>query len=630
MDADEGYQSLIKILNDKYDNPEARRCALHDWENLRQNNGETVKQYAQRFEEAVIFQESSGRKDLTADAKKEKFGNGLTSVAGESARAMVDPLTHLSFTQYINMVCGYARSFETSAIINSYGKASPTAQRPAPRTQLMGSEVKKEGHKDGNLSRGLGKCRRCGGKEHTEDKCWSTTIKDKERRCLICGAYDHRKVDCPNRTSKCQRCGRNGHLSSVCWAKIRSRPTTAPSKPATNKISCDSAHASEAHASEEGEPMMECKTRGEAVDSSALTLEVSNEGVQLQDGQKNRLEDFVDFNTPKIILRVGEKPQPGRTAKCVHVDALVDTGAGACFVHSTLIELLIGHNIISQDEICSIKGVLVTYANGEKANCTSAVRLPIRPKKDSSRDTKWLSCLISDTCQHTLVIGRPGMRALDMSITAIRYGDFEHYGHIPSAGSVISMIACEAIEPKILRQPQDGPTVDVDYTFESVKDSTGQARLRLRIPQIERAGIMPYSEAARPRSHTDMKILHHRFLQMEEEGKVERVPVGEAVVQLEPVLVDKYQHSGDKPREYPVDPSELKARYRVTLDMRPVNHMELAVCQEEFMWLPNASASRVKTVRPTDQKQHQSSAQELLRSIPEDKARFFAKKRLLE
>ncbi|KAF4663801.1 hypothetical protein FOL47_005558 [Perkinsus chesapeaki] len=112
---------------------------------------------------------------------------------------------------------------------------------------------------------------------------------------------------------------------------------------------------------------------------------------------------------------------------------------------------------------------------------------------------------------------------------------------------------------------------------------------------------------------------------MEKEGKVERVSVSEAVVQLEPVLVDKHQHAGDKPRIYPVDADELKTRYRVTLDMRPVNKMELATDNKEFMWLPNKMASRVRTAKPTDQKQHQSSAQDILRSIPEDCTSFYAK-----
>ncbi|EER20155.1 hypothetical protein Pmar_PMAR026334, partial [Perkinsus marinus ATCC 50983] len=619
MDSDKGYQTLLKILDDKYDNLRARRSALHEWETLRQQSSETVKQYNQRFEEAVLLQEDAGRSDLTMEMKKEKFGNGLTSVAGVAARAMVDPLTHLSFTQYVQMVCGYAQSFEACSTLPGFGKSSPAVQKPVMRTQLMTADMKDPGggilksmksSGGGNLdvSGNVAHCRRCGAKNHTENSCWSNAIRDKERRCSKCGDYSHRRKDCTHKETKCVRCGRAGHAAQVCWAKMRPGTTPSHSKSETGRGSIQ-------NTPDEGKP------KEKRIDSAASIIEICNEEAIVE----GRINDFVDSNALTISLRVGEKPLAEKTADCVHINALVDSGAGACFVHIRLVELLIKHGILSREDICSIRGVVVTYANGDKASCTSAVRLPIRPNADSVHDTKWLPCLISDTCQHTLVVGRPGMRVLDISVSAVDGGNFYQYSQVPRTMSVVSMVACHAVESTLLKYGSDDETIDVDYTFETVKDSTGQTRLRLKVPQIEKAGIMPYSESVRPRSYTDMRILHHRFLQMEKEEKVERVPVGEAVVQLEPVLVDKHQHAGDRPRMYPIDPDELKARYRVTLDMRPVNQMVLATDSKEFMWLPNAMASRVRTVKPTDQRQHQSSAQDILRSIPEECANFFAK-----
>ncbi|KAF4663800.1 hypothetical protein FOL47_005557 [Perkinsus chesapeaki] len=471
MDSGEGYKTLLKILDDKYDNLRARRSALHEWENLRQQPSETVKQYYQRFEEAVLQQEDAGRSDLTVELRKERFGKGLTSIAGLAARAMVDPLTHLTFTQYSEMVCGYAQSFEAFPSLIGYGKSSPAAQKPV-RTQLMAADMKNSGGGNPNdmKNSGGGKqytsgsdphCRRCGAKNHTETSCWSGTIKDKERRCSKCGNYTHRRKDCPDRDAKCLRCGQNGHTAQICWSKIRPGSTQSrPSKEASHETMQTT---SEVTADNEAEV--------KKIDSAASTIEVCNEGAKVE----GKIEDFVDTNAPTISLRVGEKPPAGQKADCVHLDALIDSGAGACFVHADLIKLLIKHNIISEDGICSIKGVVVTYANGDKANCTSAVRLPIRPNGDSLHDTKWLPCLISDTCQHSLVIGRPGMRVLDISITALNGGDFEQYSQVPNRMSVLSMVAYHAIEPTLCNKRPHEDTVDTDYTFETVKDSTGQS-----------------------------------------------------------------------------------------------------------------------------------------------------------
>ncbi|EER11340.1 hypothetical protein Pmar_PMAR007724, partial [Perkinsus marinus ATCC 50983] len=114
---DLAYAKLIDILRNMYDSPLARRAAMEAWQSLAQRKDETVRSYINRFEEQRILQEARAGKldDLTLITK---FSNGLKSAVAQAARAIADPLTSLTYRQYVQTVGNYSRSFEDARVGN--------------------------------------------------------------------------------------------------------------------------------------------------------------------------------------------------------------------------------------------------------------------------------------------------------------------------------------------------------------------------------------------------------------------------------------------------------------------------------------------------------------------------------
>ncbi|EER16610.1 conserved hypothetical protein, partial [Perkinsus marinus ATCC 50983] len=114
---------------------------------------------------------------------------------------------------------------------------------------------------------------------------------------------------------------------------------------------------------------------------------------------------------------------------------------------------------------------------------------------------------------------------------------------------------------------------------------------------------------------------------MYREGKVELIPAADAIIILETVLVDKLATgNGPKPpRPYHLPDADLKKRYRVTVDARPVNNLQLTVAGNNFQWVPRSVSSGMPKADLESPNQHQQGPIDILNNWPSFATTFYGR-----
>ncbi len=140
---------------------------------------------------------------------------------------------------------------------------------------------------------------------------------------------------------------------------------------------------------------------------------------------------------------------------------------------------------------------------------------------------------------------------------------------------------------------------------------TDDNRLMIKFGLMEDAHILPYRAPRRNRSSIDIQLIKAKLDQMVSEDKVEYCESRDCHMLHEIVLVDK-KADQKLPRIFP---DNLK-RYRVTLDLRVGNDLELIDIGDTNALVPNKFAIKVKPTKTIYDHQYQTGAIEILRGLP--------------
>jgi hypothetical protein len=212
----------------------------------------------------------------------------------------------------------------------------------------------------------------------------------------------------------------------------------------------------------------------------------------------------------------------------------------------------------------------VEYANGTTEHIQECIVLMC--KSASTQESHEIPFLVTTKCSPRVILGRPILKELKVDQTTVE---------------------CRSIAIK--------PTIEQPWIEEQGN------RLVARCPLLETATVLPYREKKRIFSITDMRICHARMTRMELEGKVERVEAKDCHILLAPRLVDKENGI----RQYTnMEDDKLHSRYRVTLDCRPLNELQLIEGSATFMLLPPDNKSK----KPANQSQ--LGGRDILNSLP--------------
>ncbi|EER18618.1 hypothetical protein Pmar_PMAR010586 [Perkinsus marinus ATCC 50983] len=351
------------------------------------------------------------------------------------------------------------------------------------------------------------------------------------------------------------------------------------------------------------------------------------------------LSDIIDNKPWRVRLTIGQRPEgasPNEPSPCCHIDGLLDSGAGANFVSTAVVKFALRRNLIDAHLLRTLNPIKITYGNGQTAICTRAIKLPIRFSLHSSLNDEapsmvWLHCLMVKDTKPSIIVGRPGMATLGVRATIPSWA----YKDPTSCSSHDTVLCHSALSTRSTtfekgtitdtsRIDYDSPT---DISFYTTREDNGARRLCVRAPCFETAKVIPFSEKMRPRSVLESAILHSRVLQMYREGKVELISAADAIIILETVLVDKLATgNGPKPpRPYHLPDADLKKRYRVTVDARPVNNLQLTVAGNKFQWVPRSVSSGMPKADLESPNQHQQGPIDILNNWPSFATTFYGR-----
>jgi hypothetical protein len=130
-----------------------------------------------------------------------------------------------------------------------------------------------------------------------------------------------------------------------------------------------------------------------------------------------------------------------------------------------------------------------------------------------------------------------------------------------------------------------------------------------RLPLFESAQFMPYRERDRNFSAVDNAIIFSRLKRMVREGKMTEVDRKDCGIVLAPVLVDKLENGTRQ--FHGMEDETIHSRYRITIDCRPLNGMELILSESGPAWL-----LRPPSKKKTAANKSQLSGRSVLQSLP--------------
>ena len=372
-----------------------------------------------------------------------------------------------------------------------------------------------------------------------------------ENKCFRCNLPGHFADKCSspivyNTVKRCQKCGTTTHATSACKHK---------------GLHCK-------RCNKEGHLAGICRGRL-TKDTDEQTevigdLKIDNDTIKIQ-SMRSSIQDYSGIVDMEPWLEEIQVLNGNRSCKIR--DCLKDTGASASFIHMDVAGFLKKNNMV---QLTKEVNLTVEYANGTTEHIQECIVLMC--KSASTQTSHEIPFLVTTKCSPRVILGRPILKELKVDHTTVE---------------------CRAIAIK--------STIEQPWIEEQTN------RLVARCPLLETATVLPYREKKRNFSITDMRICHARMTRMELEGKVERVEAKDCHILLAPRLVDKENGI----RQYTnMEDDKLHSRYRVTLDCRPLNELQLIEGSATFMLLPPDNKSK----KPANQSQ--LGGRDILNSLP--------------
>ena len=256
-------------------------------------------------------------------------------------------------------------------------------------------------------------------------------------------------------------------------------------------------------------------------------------------------------------------------------------------MHQDVLEFLLSNQLISK--VCQVE-LDVSYANGFKERITQCV---ITTSEINGKSFN-VPFLITKKCSPRVILGRPLLKQME-ALNGNSENQLTDPGARCPSKLYESRSATISADSTPVNESTSTPWIDMSGTLPIA-----------RLPLLENAHVLPYKEKDRGFSTVDNKIIYSRLIKMAEENKVKQVDPKDCHVILAPVLVDKTEEG---PRKFP-DPN-LHSRYRITVDCRPINEMQLVISETGPAWL----------LPPPDKKksaanQSQLSGRSVLQSLP--------------
>ena len=398
----------------------------------------------------------------------------------------------------------------------------------------------------------------------------------KATMCLRCGHSGHTIAECKTKVKyPCKHCGSNEHFNRMCHSKNK-----------REKIKSEIADVGN-------------------IESQLLAVEVNNTIVQVSCNTAAVTDDrLIDQSDPMIRMSIYSK------SGLLEQNCLLDTGAGANFISLALAKQLIAKAAIDKDALTVLNSPInITYGNKstESAKCV----VPIKLRSTDECDFVEILAIVTATSAYPLIIGRTGLKQLGLFSGNQLIGlnkDVSNNAMVTSTG----MIAQNTITG-CTRTPLTGVIVGPGE----------RKQLQAHLPVIESAMIIPYRAPRRRRSIIDMQIIQKKLQTMIDQGKIERCESHDAHLVHEIVLVDK-QADLRLPRIEPSDTESLR-RYRVTLDLRAGNELELVdIGSDKMALLPKQPKGKNKPTKGPTEHQAQVSAMDIIKQLPAD-AKVFGK-----
>jgi len=381
--------------------------------------------------------------------------------------------------------------------------------------------------------------------------------------CLRCGSNNHDQSSCKKQILfPCKSCNSMDHYTRICQNKTVSNSISTDLMNVENNVI--NVHHNSSRISHD-------KTISNSISIDLMNVE--NNVISVHHNSMSVLQPtLVDNDELLIDISLGED-----NCSIIH-PALIDTGAGANFIDFNLAENLIKEKVVPKSDIKTLsQPIKVTYGNGTFENLDCYIRI-IATYMQRTID---LLFFVSRHASYPLVVGRTGLKQFNMMHLCLNPIDSIHHSNasVSPEGSEINRYS---------RRPDTNST-HIDTSIDRCKSdlvSISQGHLVVHHHLFDNAVIAPFRCPRRSRSVIDHQILQCRLEQLEKEGKIHSAQSHECRVVLEVVLVDKKKCG---PRIFP-DP-DIHSRYRITLDLRPLNQMNSKVVDNTLIYFPSDEES---------------------------------------
>ena len=565
------FSHLFDRLDKIYGNIRATRHIEAQFQQCQVTDGESISSFYSRFKRAARYYEKTTATRLSDENLIVAFGSGLRDSNKLFLADLIETgigASALSFDDYVNRLIYLSSRIppRPSTDLNAITPAEVTHnKRPRPD----------DGPHQHRSFRGIG-CYRCCQGNHSAVTC-PNRVKDFSKRCQRCGSRQHAAPHCKaNLTRDCRRC-KGKHFESIC-------PVDLPNGRASNNaIELDTPKIVSTEAAQSNHPSFD-----------ELLGVVSNCSVELVSVDCCLPNDHIDNNAIFLDVEINNGPT---------LRGLLDTGSGANFIHPDIIVTLAKQKLIDPTHLHRTH-VNAKFGNETHGICDTMITC------DSTIDGVLLpSTFFVFPCSPKVIIGRPTLKKLGF-LPQPRRSSSTPPTHPPFID--VNRIAVSSMDTDMVNA----------RWIEEIKHNDS-LRLCIRFPLFEKILMEPLREPLRPMASVVETIILKRLLRMEEEQACRQTTLDHIPIVVPPVLVDKYPH---RPRSS--DDAELHSRYRITLDLRGYNKLELIIPPEDQPGPLMFRSTSLKSIGPKKKAlttQFQNSSFDIMRHLPADKMYYFSK-----
>ncbi|KAF4648203.1 hypothetical protein FOL47_003611, partial [Perkinsus chesapeaki] len=353
----------------------------------------------------------------------------------------------------------------------------------------------------------------------------------------------------------------------------------------------------------------------------------------------------------------------GVDGPCCDTSCLVDSGANISLIDASVVTYLLDNYVVSTSAVSTLDNPLkVTYGNNSSTLTSTILSVPCDLRQSAAEEPIYTNLLFLqvDQCHPRVIIGRNMFGHLGIALSSTKgltisgalstviYRDNvsqtdKYSDNCTTSYDMPHLLPCSSVSHSSVHDSRGADagflapsttaligeqvaschraSVEVQPLVSVVQDGDTK-RLRCDINPIGNATVWPYRAAPRKRTPTDNQIIHQKLCAMESDGKVRRVQDSDLSIVCEPILIDKLDLPGGESqlRTAPVSDDELSTRYRLVIDTRPLNSLQLSSDENgNFVFLPSGEVPKDSKLRDEfSYKQYQRNAFHLLDNIPKE------------